>query len=321
MVAYYLRMYSLYSKYTSGGLRNITKKVSGPEWSILPFLRTSMDMEVYKMVFTYVEEYAYSRFGVNRLAQLKTALLAQSDIYGADFKGIIFVERKIAVHIVEDFIQKDPELESRFGGMVGMIHSANSKASPLVNISDDRMTKAISKFRTGKYTILISTAVAEEGLDIPDANVVIRLDPPMGVVSYVQSRGRARQIDSSFIACMDKETIENFVQAEEDSRLLVNSLKGKKHSVEELETALLASVLNRKIVGRDNLQIINQIGQITEFQDSLRVSFLSIRHDHHKCTMTWTSSFRCVEVFGFGKNKRIAKQRCADELIIKLSAT
>lgn len=56
----------------------------------------------------------------------------------------------------------------------------------------------INKFRNGELNCLFATSAGEEGIDIPDCNIVIRFDLYKTVIQYIQSRGRARHIDSKF---------------------------------------------------------------------------------------------------------------------------
>lgn len=47
------------------------------------------------------------------------------------------------------------------------------------------------------------TSVAEEGLDIADCKLVFRFDLPKTEAAYIQSRGRARRMDSMYIMLVE----------------------------------------------------------------------------------------------------------------------
>ncbi len=57
----------------------------------------------------------------------------------------------------------------------------------------------LAKFRDGDLNCLFATSVAEEGLDIPECNLIIRFDLYKTMIQYIQSRGRARHENSIYI--------------------------------------------------------------------------------------------------------------------------
>jgi endoribonuclease Dicer len=86
----------------------------------------------------------------------------------------------------------------------------------------DQMLTLI-KFKRGDFNCLISTSVAEEGLDIPDCNIIIRFDLFNSVIQYIQSRGRARHRESKYIIMSEEgnaEQIRKLYQTKTDSRIL-----------------------------------------------------------------------------------------------------
>ncbi|KAG4112984.1 hypothetical protein ERO13_D13G195300v2 [Gossypium hirsutum] len=63
--------------------------------------------------------------------------------------------------------------------------------------------KVIERF-VKKVNLFFATDVVEEGIHIPNCSCVIRFDLPKTVLSYVQSRGRARQSGSQFIMMLER---------------------------------------------------------------------------------------------------------------------
>ena len=64
-------------------------------------------------------------------------------------------------------------------------------------MTDADKDQALQEFRQGKYNVLVATSVAEEGIDIPACNLVIRFDHVTNEIARVQASGRARAMEAS----------------------------------------------------------------------------------------------------------------------------
>ena len=60
------------------------------------------------------------------------------------------------------------------------------------SMNESRQKSNLDLFRDGKCNLLVATDIAQEGLDIPECNYVIRYEFVSNEIGTVQSRGRAR---------------------------------------------------------------------------------------------------------------------------------
>lgn len=92
----------------------------------------------------------------------------------AESLTLVFVETKKGADSLEDFL--------------------HSEGYPVTSIHGDRSQKeredALRQFRSGQTPILVATAVAARGLDIPHVKHVINFDLPSDVEEYVHRIGR-----------------------------------------------------------------------------------------------------------------------------------
>ncbi|KAG0261648.1 Anaphase-promoting complex subunit 1 [Mortierella polycephala] len=114
-----------------------------------------------------------------------------------DFCGIIFVQRRDTALALGLLLHEIEEFQDIFRVAVVAGHSDENES--VLRMSYREQTSIISEFRKKKLNLLVSTSVAEEGLDIQPCNIVIRFDPATTTISYIQSRGRARKKDSRYI--------------------------------------------------------------------------------------------------------------------------
>ena len=113
---------------------------------------------------------------------------------------IVFVEQRHTAHLLSALFEKIGTAHMRPAFLVG----GNSPEIEEDNFSFRQQVLTLLKFGRGEVNCLFATSVAEEGLDVPDCNLVIRFDLYRTMIQYVQSRGRARQKDSKFIHMSEK---------------------------------------------------------------------------------------------------------------------
>ena len=59
-------------------------------------------------------------------------------------------------------------------------------------MNDSEQKTVIDKFRNGVHNLMVATDIAQEGLDVPKCQYVIRYEFVSNEIGTVQSRGRAR---------------------------------------------------------------------------------------------------------------------------------
>jgi Fanconi anemia group M protein len=116
-------------------------------------------------------------------------------------KILVFTQyRDTAKHIVE-VLEKNDIKTSRFVGQAKRIGDEGMKQNEQVAI--------LESFRNGDFDVLVATSIAEEGLDIPEVDLVIFYEPISSEIRYIQRRGRAgRKSSGSVIILATKDTID-----------------------------------------------------------------------------------------------------------------
>lgn len=71
--------------------------------------------------------------------------------------------------------------------------------------------EVLRKFRCHECNILVSTAVLEQGCDLPKCNLVVRFDLPQTFHSYIQSKARARASEAHYILFPNESEVDEFV--------------------------------------------------------------------------------------------------------------
>jgi endoribonuclease Dicer len=184
-----------------------------PEDDPEDILRRSAD-KVEKLVDTLLKEKAF--FEENEEKKM-------------DYRGIVFVTRRDAVLALTEILARHPRTAHVFtvGSLLG--ESGNSRRHSFLDITRcllrQPLDETLQGFSTGDLNLIVATAVAEEGLDIQACCNVVRWDVPPNMVSWAQSRGRARQeLSSSILMLSDSLAFEPVVRKWEQLEKEMNSL-------------------------------------------------------------------------------------------------
>nr|XP_043618423.1 endoribonuclease Dicer homolog 2-like [Erigeron canadensis] len=123
-----------------------------------------------------------------------------------DMRCIIFVERVITAIVLKSLLR---ELNPKLFGWKTEYTAGNN--CTMQSQSRGAQNKIVEEFRKGMVNIIVATSILEEGLDVQSCNLVIRFDLSATVCSFIQSRGRARMLNSEFLLLIrsgDMETLE-----------------------------------------------------------------------------------------------------------------
>ena len=173
----------------------------------------------------------------DKVEKLVDVLLSEKAIFEGldmDYRGLVFVTRRDAVLALTEILSRHPRTAHVFkaGSLLG--ESGNSRRRSFLDITRRLLrqpaNETLADFRIGELNLVIATAVAEEGLDIQACCNVVRWDPPPNMVSWAQSRGRARRERSTFIVMLSDSsafapTVSQWEQLEEEMTKLYNTRK------------------------------------------------------------------------------------------------
>lgn len=291
----------------------------GKESAIL-FLRMMLSDHAQRQSAAFFEQNDSDDMYV-RLEQLKEVLLAE---HNDEFRGIVFVQQRVTTHIVDYFLQQDEDLRGKF--RTAPLYAVTSPATASLAISKQQSNDSLSKFRTGELNLLIATVVAEEGLDVPAANCVIRYDPVLNAVSHVQGRGRARQSDSSFIVLQERpdrptsvlqdveqrqiEVASNFRPKSEMTAAESEQLRRKEVQAQEARERGAADVLGR---GGES----GAVADLNLYCKKTKVE-LNETFEGEECVLRYRSVLRDVIGRGRSPQKKAAKRLAAWDLVRRL---
>ena len=176
---------------------------------------------------------------VNVLIKILLSEMAEGCSLNEVYSGLIFVERRDTVLALAEVLKHHPRLKDvpiKVGTLLGTSNTLHRHAVMDITrlLVADSQGDTLDSFRDGTLNLIVSTAVAEEGIDIQACGSVIRWDPPQNMKSWIQSRGRARKKRSTF-TMMYKEGSkqqDSMTKWIEEERQMLNSICAQSRKAE-----------------------------------------------------------------------------------------
>jgi len=166
-----------------------------------------------------------------------------------DSRILIFTRfRDTAVEVCETLEQLDDTRVSRF---VGQSSRGSDKG-----FSQKKQVEILDGFRNNEFNVLVATQVGEEGLDIPECNLVVFYDCVPSVVPYIQRRGRTgRRSPGRVVIFVAKGTHDEFYHWSVIKKLkkMPSALKEAEKDEDEKQTSL------EEFVGEEEEQVTERM--------------------------------------------------------------
>ena len=140
-------------------------------------------------------------------------------------RGVFFVRTKCHAYAVCEWIKS---LATSFPFLKPQVITGHTRDTGHGMTQADQEV-AMNAFRSGECNILVATSVAEEGLDVPACNFVIRFQHVSNEIAKAQTQGRARAEDSEVITILSsnspvgKKEIQNAERLELVSKIIGNN--------------------------------------------------------------------------------------------------
>ena len=118
-------------------------------------------------------------------------------------KIIVFTQFRDTASIISKKLNEIKNVKSKI--FVGQMKKTN--AGETTGLNQKEQSRIINQFSSGEINVLCATSIGEEGLDIPEVNVVIFYEPIPSAIRAIQRTGRtARLMKGKLIILMTKKT-------------------------------------------------------------------------------------------------------------------
>ena len=156
---------------------------------------------------TYLIELLKQRYSIfqndnkrQHVAEVNVALKKSTDFINERPKALVFTHYRDTARKVVEILTENAIKAARF------VEQAKREFD--IGMSQEEQSAVLESFRNGEFDVLVATSIAEEGLDIPEVDLVVFYEPIPSEIRYIQRRGRTgRKSSGCVIILAAKDTI------------------------------------------------------------------------------------------------------------------
>ncbi|NHN41722.1 DEAD/DEAH box helicase [Halorubellus sp. JP-L1] len=166
-----------------------------------------------------------------KYAQARRLLAETLGLEGGE-RVIVFTESRDTAEALTDFLSDGFDVR-RFVGQ------GDKEGSD--GMTQKQQQETLDDFRAGEFEVLVSTSVAEEGLDVPEVDLVLFYEPVPTAIRSIQRKGRTgRQAEGRVVVLMAEDTRDEayFWISKRREREMESELRDLKASVDDLAEEL-----------------------------------------------------------------------------------
>ncbi|WP_415379558.1 DEAD/DEAH box helicase [Halosimplex sp. TS25] len=145
---------------------------------------------------------------------------------------IVFTESRDTAETLTDFLNEHFTARK----FVGQSDTDGSDG-----MTQTEQQETLDDFRAGEFEVLVSTSVAEEGLDVPEVDLVLFYEPVPTAIRAIQRKGRTgRQTEGAVSVLLAEDTRDEayFWKARNDQKRMKDELRSLKSITGEIESEL-----------------------------------------------------------------------------------